>query len=245
MPEFDAYLELRDKVYLKYRRRDGEMAFIKINGHLIVLDSQFKDAKSMAFAEFGLFNQFKPSLYIKYENNKQLSQKVGCPVTPWVMFPAGWDLVQKFEWGKITPIRTAVLASGKHSLKIMKRVKWFDKARELDSFDTKVAIPTDKYCRYLKKSKWGVILSRGNDKNTREYEFISNFLPLALNYHPEYNFPFHPNQHFYYMRTPDDLEKLTKVDPQPYHKRSKELWNTYFRPDMASKMLLRMAGIKV
>ena len=245
MPEYDQYLELRDQVYGRYRHCHGGMAFIRINGELIIIDTQYEEERSHEFHKIGLFSNMRPKLYVKMENDKAMSLKLGCPVRSWVQFPAGWHLVDKFKWGDKRPLRTAILVSSKNSLRIMNRTSWFSMADKLETFDTAIGIKQSEYLKHLSRSKWGVILSRDNDHNTREYEFISNHVPMALNYWPECNFPFYPNEHFLFVESPRDLKKLMEVDPEPFHKQSEMLWNTYFRPDSASKWLCGMAGISI
>jgi len=246
MPEYDRYLEVRGKVYPNYRYKYGPIVFIRINGELIIIDTQHRANK---FLSAGLFSGMKPRLYVRQirpnQDNKMLSSRIGCPIFSWVQFPAGWDLVDKFVWDADQHQRVAMLASSSNSLRIMKRKPWFAKADELDGFDTAIGITHSAYLKYLMGTKWGVILSKGIYHNTREYEFISNQMPLALNYCPKCDFPFDPDEHFLHLKTVDDLEKLRHEDPEPFHKQSKMLWENYFRPDVASKWLCKIAGINI
>ena len=243
MPEYDQYLEVRGKVYPSDKGKYGPIVFIRINGELIIIDTQHRADQ---FLSAGLFSGMKPRLYIKPDqNDKSLSSHIGCPVRSWVQFPAGWGLVDKFVWNTNQHQRVAILVSSSSSLRIMGRIPWFAKADELDGFDTAKGIEQSVYLKHLMETKWGVILSKRSLHNTREYEFISNQMPLALNYWPECHFPFFPDEQFFYMKTIDDLEKLKYTDPEPFHEQSKMLWENYFRPDVACKRLCRMAGINI
>ncbi len=84
----------------------------------------------------------------------------------------------------------------------------------------------------LKETKWGVILKgKGcGGKNRREVEFSSLGMPMALNYIPNYHFPFIPDQDYLLLKSPDDLLKLKDIDPTPFAERSKIIYDQYFSP---------------
>jgi len=65
-------------------------------------------------------------------------------------------------------------------------------------------------------------------------------MPMALNYKPRYLFPFEPNKHYVLLQSPDDIAKLSFVDPGPYVKASIDLWNNYFKPYAAAKYLMQL-----
>jgi hypothetical protein len=147
-------------------------------------------------------------------------------------------MVDKFKWNNAYD-KIATLASGYHSYLLLGRRPWFDKAKShTNLFYTGLPITQDEYMKYLKDSKFGVILSVRRDKNTREYEFPSNNIPMALNYMPKYEIPFEPMEHYYYLEKPDDLLKLNDVDATKYSEKSKWLWDNYFRPDKAVEWLI-------
>jgi len=237
--ETDEYNELsRVGPEIFNKHKFGGVSFVRIDGKLIVIDTTFEVKKTKQLIDTGIFNKIKPDLCIKYEPNDEISNLVGCKVNNWVMFPAGSGLVSSFQWNGVCN-RVGTLASGKSSLKILGRAPWFDKARQhSELFNVYVACKQRTYCNSLRSSKFGVILSIRRDKNTREYEFISNFIPMALNYKPVYPFAFEPGEHYYYMETPDDLLKLSGVNAIPFHTRSVQLWENYFRPDKAVELLL-------
>ena len=237
MPEHDRMLELDSIVYPGGRRpKHGQISFAKIGGKLIVFDTQFDDNLTMQYLLNGLLNNMSVSAYIKYKKNQDIQKLLGCPLVVWAMFPGGWNLVNKFEYCSYNSIYN-VMASGFNSLKVMKRQPWFDHAKRI-GIDTKIAIPSNEYLGLLKKSRFGIILSIRNEKNTREYEFISNSMPLALNYKPEFEFDFIPDEHYLFMKDVNDLSKLTTSNTNKYVVRSKYIWDNYFRPDMASKILI-------
>lgn len=238
LEEHSRMLEIDKIVYPNGRRaKHGQITFAKIDGKLIVFDTQFNNKFTDLYINNGLLEGFDPSLYVKY--NYDLTAP--CKLYVWVMFPAGFRLVESFKYQYTSDY--TVMASGRTSLRIMSRTNWFNKAKEL-GIDCKIGIPQEEYIKLLSKSKWGVILSKRNEKNTREYEFISCEMPLALNYEPLYDFPFHPNEHYLKLNSPNDLEQMIKTDPEKYRIQSKILWDNYFRPDKATKMLLKAAGIK-
>lgn len=234
--EYSDFLDVGAPIF--NRHKYGGISFVRVDGKLIVLDTTFEIFKTEALIETGIFERHKPDLYVKYEPDESVANKIGCPVVNWVMFPGGTGLIKSFEWtGKCD--RLATLASGKNSLRILGRTPWFDLARAReDLFNVYVACSQKTYRHSLQRSQWGVILSKRRDKNTREYEFVSSFMPMALNYRPVYPFPFEPDVHYAYMEKPDDLMALIDRNPIPFHTRSVQLWENYFRPDMAARLLL-------
>lgn len=237
MSEHDRMLELDKIVFPNGRKnRHGQISFAKIDGKLIVFDTQFDDNFSIKYISNGLLTNFQAAAYIKYKKNENVQKLLNCPLVVWAMFPAGWELVNKFEYNSFTSDYN-VMASGMNSLIIMKRKKWFEHAKTL-GIDTQIAIPSLKYLSLINKSRFGVILSIRNEKNTREYEFISNLMPLALNYQPEFDFDFIPGVHYLYMKDVNDLSKLITEDPTKYYHKSKYIWENYFRPDMAANIII-------
>lgn len=245
IPEYTQIMKLQEEVYdFKMARRRGKikhchgrMSLVKIDNKIVIIDTQFDDNISLRYFQLGLLNVIKPDLFIKYNNRYQpLKDYMTCPFKVWVMFPCGFTLVDKFKW--VPGNTTNVMASGRHSLSVMKRREWFKKAESI-GFATLVGCPQEEYLKHLAKSNWGISLSLKEDKNTREYEFVSNNLPLALNYKPFYDeIPFNPMEHYFLMENVNDLDKLLTVDPIPYHEKSKWLWGNYFRPDKATQQLL-------
>lgn len=235
--EYSDFLECGSKIFDSHKY--GSISFARINEKLVVFDTTFEIIKTKELIRTGLFNKHKPDLYIKYEHNSDIENMLKCKVSSWVMFPGGDGLVSRFRWDGICN-RVATLASGKNSYKILGRQPWFEKAKEYpNKFNTYIACRQSTYANSLKSSKFGVILSIRRDKNTREYEFISNFIPMALNYQPVYKFPFEPNVHYYYMENPDSLLDLEGINAIPYHTRSVQLWENYFKPSSAVGLLLK------
>lgn len=237
MDEYTEFIEISKLIF--NRHKFGGVSFIKINGKLIVLDTSFEKSKTLKLIETGIFKKYKLSLYVKYEPDDEISSLIGCKVINWVMFPANFSVVNNFKWSTENHKHLATLASGRNSLKILGRKPWFNKAQEHpDLFMTYVCCDPTQYFESLKYSKFGIILSIRRDKNTREYEFISNYTPMALNYCPVYPFSFEKDIHYKYLDNPDDLLSLKYIDPKPFSHKSKQLWNDYFRPDKAAALLL-------
>lgn len=238
-------LNIQKEKQYNMRGKHGDMAAFRINEKLIIIDTQFDDTRTLSYFGYGLLNVAKPDLYIKLDNRYQLlKDSLPCPLKVWVTFPGTFELVNKFKW---VPGNTDnVFSSGPHSYRYVHRHAWFNKAKSL-GFSAYITKPLPEYISDLKKSNWGVAIScllhqsgmTAWYKNTREYEFISNGIPLALNYVPYYDeFPFNPMEHYLHIPNVNDLDKLLTVDPIPYHEKSKWLWDNYFRPDKATQLLL-------
>lgn len=242
--ETEEYTEFKEvSAPILNRHKFGGVSFIRINDKLIVFDTSFEKDKTLKLIETGIFDKYKPSLYIKYEPDNEISDLIGCKVTNWVMFPANFSVVNNYIWKNHNHSFVSTLASGRNSLKILGRIPWFDKANEYKNlFMTYVCSDPKTYFDSLRLSKFGVILSIRRDKNTREYEFISNHIPMAMNYCPVYPFSFEKDIHYKYVEKPDDLLALQHIDPLPFHNRSKQLWDDYFRPDKAAALLLSSIG---
>jgi hypothetical protein len=238
MPEHNQMLELDSTVYGSGGRkhRHGQISFAKLNNKLVIFDTQFDDKYTLKYLKNGLLNNMSAVVYIKYKKNEEIQSLLNCPLVIWSMFPAGWGLVNKFEYSSHQS-NYNIMASGFNSLRVMKRMDWFEHAK-LIGIDTRVAITGTQYLELLMKSRFGIILSIRNEKNTREYEFISNSMPLALNYKPEFEFDFFPNEHYLYMKDINDLSKVLTENVDKYCAKSKYIWENYFRPDMASKILI-------
>lgn len=106
------------------------------------------------------------------------------------------------------------------------------------------SIDDNEYLKILQNTKWGLCLKgKGTDcKNRREVEYTSYGMPLALDYKPYYPFFFEPNKDYVFLEKPEDLEKLKDVDPEPYARRSVELYNRYYDPDVIGLALIEKFG---
>lgn len=244
--------------YLKSEKHKfGSISPVIIDNKLILIDTQFDHRRNLGQVKTGLFNDIKPDLYVKLEPNNEIEKAMNCRVRSWIMFPAGLALVCKFKYAPLKRLYNAY-ATSQNSMLLMKRVEWCDKMNQLNVinnsfnkygfnngpndniFEVCIRIPQSEYLEKLKRSNWGISLSIRNEKNTREYEFISNHMPLALNYEPKYAFPFNPNEHYFKLNNPDDLNKMLATDPMKFSLKSKEIWENYFRPDKAVNWLINI-----
>jgi hypothetical protein len=226
---------------LKIERKicHGNISIVNINDRLVVFDTQPADI-SLSIAKM-IIQHIKPDLWIKWTHEKQFEKNINiCPIKIWIMFPASFDGINIFDWSKEEHTTTALFTTGKNSYRNMGRVSWSKKSKAL-GFESHIFLPQRRYFNLLKKAVWGLIISKLNLKNTREYEYPSNGIPMALNYEPQYDYmSFEPNKHYFKLNNVNDLEKLNYENPIPYHLKSKELWNNYLRPDKASNLLLKM-----
>ncbi|CAK0748933.1 hypothetical protein CCP1ISM_3030002 [Azospirillaceae bacterium] len=249
--EIKEYTILLD--FLKTQKHKyGSISPVIINNKLILIDTQFDPGRNLGQVKSGLFNNIKPDLYVKLEPNDELEKAMKCKIRSWVMFPAGLALVDKFKYVPLKKLYNAY-ATSQNSMMLMKRVDWCERMNKLNTvnglfnqtencFEVCIKIPQSIYLEKLKKSNWGISLSIRNEKNTREYEFISNHMPLALNYEPKYGFPFNPDEHYFKLNTPDDLNKMLLTDPMRFSLKSKEIWENYFRPDKAVEWLVKLVN---
>jgi hypothetical protein len=241
-PENTEYLEYHKKLYQDdlWQTKHGSLSFLRIAGKLIVLDLFAFPDHSYQLCKSGLFNDIKPDFWISYDPSPKIERLLGCPAKPWIMFPAGWEAVNKFRWsGNWT--YTGIITSGQNSIRRMRRISWVRKAESLgDFYCTRRQIRQSRYLRLLARSKWGLIISHKGLKNTREYEFPSCGIPMAMNYQPIYEYPFYPNEHYVLLNKPNDLEKLRDIDAHYYARQSRWIWDHYLRPDKAAALLLRM-----
>lgn len=225
----------------KYRVKYGDLCFIRINDRIVALEAFMRPIHNHRLYVSGLFNDVKPDFWISYYHDPEFEDMIKCPVKPWVTFPSGWKFVQRFKWSGGR--HTGIITSGKHSAVLMRRTNWIAKAKELgDFFATDHAIEENKYLDALANSRWGIILSYRRLKNTREYEFPSCGMPIAMNYQPVYEYPFYPGDHYFLMESPDDLEKLRDLNAHHYARQSRWIWDNYLRPDRAVSLLLRILG---
>jgi len=180
------------------RHRFGELTYFKVNDKLIGLNSWSETEYLEDIEKAGIFNT-KVDLYINWEARQSFVDMVKTKVSPLLMFPAEWSFVEAFKWENTKKENIGFLTTGPSSYRNMGRVTWHDYAIVLGIKTINKKISQNKYIAELAKTKWGIIISKLNYKNNREYEFISNHMPLVLNYCPQYPFPFNPDEHFLYM----------------------------------------------
>jgi hypothetical protein len=174
-------------------------------------------------------------LKVQYDSNhkdiyNQIYDKYNIKVLPFIIFPSKVFNLEFDKWNK--DINHNYLCF--HTGRIWKeRHVWVKYLQEFHGSDIPkienqgLSIPD--YEQLLLKTKWGLILKgKGVGKNRREVEYMSIGMPLALNYKPEYPFPYNPNEHYVYLEKPSDISNLVDIDPQPYAEKSIEIYNKYY-----------------
>lgn len=222
--------------------RFGGLSFIKINNKLIALDTWCNRKYIVNFRKVGLFNELKPDLYLKMDD-VDYGRELGFKSSSWVMFPGGQKFVDFFKWENVNHKYLSMFTSGKHSLRTQHRMPWLEYFRAHPEFwsSRDIRLSEDEYRSILKQCKFGVIIvSNDSYKNTREYEYISCGMPMALNYRPRYEFGFEPDKHYLLLKEPTDLAKLATIDPLPFVEASKYIWENYYRPEAAADYLMQL-----
>ncbi|CAK0760337.1 hypothetical protein CCP1ISM_90009 [Azospirillaceae bacterium] len=217
----------------------ADMSFFKIDGKMIVLDTWSSASHAKAFADLGLFKGLNHRLYIKIHETEEIKRLYGYKTFNWIIFPCGDQFVNKTVRKDSGWKYDTFFTSGPHSLRTQKRFYWYDHCLKSDRmFATNQKLSTQEFIDVMGDSKFGLITSIRNYKNTREYEFISNGMPLVLNYRPKYDFPFEPNKHYLFMTNPNDLVRLRTLNHKPFADASKYIWENYYRPEAAAKYLI-------
>lgn len=225
-------------IHTKFLRL-ADMSFFKIDGKMVVLDMWSSASHTKAFADQGLFKGLKHKLYIKIHEAELVNKLYGYKTFNWIVFPCGDQFVNKTVRKENGWKYDTFFTSGPHSLRTQKRFFWYDYCLKSNRmFATNQKLSTEEFINVMGESKFGLVTSIRNYKNTREYEFISNGMPLILNYRPKYDFPFEPNKHYLYFKSPSDLAKLQFIDPRPFSDASKYIWDNYYHPVAASKYLI-------
>jgi hypothetical protein len=226
--------------------KNGGLSFIFIDGKLIMLAYLYNKAL-IKLCSIDIIQKYKPSLIILFTSNiDQVQNALNIPVTNWIPFPCGCSdknssLAQKYQWQPSLNHKTGLLTSGRHSLRTKHRYKWFNHVAKNPNYIVRynARLSNQQYIDFIKNTNWGLVIN--NEVDCREYEHISNHHPLAITYVPKYyHIPCNPYEHYYYLKTPEDLNKLPDVDPIPYYNASKYLWENYLRPDMATKLLINI-----
>ena len=218
----------------------GDLSFFKFNGKLVALDcwAHYKYLDPMQKA--GFFNNLKVDLWLKQHENAHITKLLGYKTACWIMFPGGKKFTNSFRWENKAHKYLTMFTSGKNSMRTMHRYQWHDYCRTHPTqffcygFNN---LPEDQFEQILKECKFGLCVSHWQYKNTREHEFISNHIPMALNYCPPYDYEFKPGKHFLHLQKPEDLALLATTDPIPFHLASKQLWDDYYEPNAAMRFL--------
>lgn len=236
----------------KYWRKEEGLSTAIIDGTKVIIDANGDCCNLMAMYRDGLFDtifkhteviiktQYKPHPF--YDDLRAQ----GIKVVSWIM----WSTIRfprecfQWQWKSNSLMYVASCAGGRNSNRRWGRPPYVEWCKKQSDFYTERQ-PVDQWAKTLQHCKWGLILQGGNKrncdgKNTREVEFASCGMPMALNYIPHYEYEFNPNEHFLYLTKPEDLAKLRTVDPRPFAEKSKELWENYLRPEAAARYLLRL-----
>lgn len=174
-------------------------------------------------------------LKIQYHTNDknlydQLYEKYKIKVEPFIIFPNTTFNLEFETWKYNDNIEYLCFHSGR--VWGRERGAWVDYLNKCNLKIPKIdspGLPEKEFENLLLKTKWGLILKgKGVGKNRREIEYISIGMPLALNYQPQYPFPYNANEHYVYLEKPSDIEKLVDIDPKPYAEKSMEIYNKYY-----------------
>lgn len=249
-----AYANLIE-VPVKYRRKEEGFSLAVVDGLVIAFDANGGCYNIKSMYDDGLFNTIFRDVKIivktQYKHDKFwdcFERSTGIKVISWIMWCTLNFPLEHFKWNPSNKFKyTSTCAGGPNSNKRWGRPPYIEWCKRDGSFHTD-RVKVNDFANVLKLCKWGLILQGGNKyncdgKNTREIEYASCGMPLALNYIPNYEYPFVPDRHFLYLRRPDDLERLKTEDPRPYAHASCELWEKYFKPESAAKYFRKLIGV--
>jgi hypothetical protein len=177
----------------------------------------------------------KPTiLKVQYDSSHQviydqIYDKHNIKVLPFIIFPSKVFNLEFSTWQYDTNHEYLCFHTGR----IWKeRYVWTQYLSECNLNIPKIdngGLSNDSYEQLLLRTKWGLILKgKGVGKNRREVEYMSIGMPLALNYKPQYPFPYNPNEHYVYLENPKDINNLVDIDPKPYAEKSIEIYNKYY-----------------
>lgn len=234
----------------KYWRKEEGFSVAILDGSKIVIDANGDCSNLLTMYQDGLFEtDFKytemivKTQYQPHEFYDELRSR-GIKVVSWVMWSTLNFPLESFKWTYGISIYTASCAGGPNSNRRWGRPPFIEWCKNQPDFHCDRQ-PVERFAKTIQKCKWGLILQGGNrgncdGKNTREVEFASCGMPLALNYIPHYEYEFEPDVHFLYIEKPEDLARLRTEDPRPYAEKSRELWENYLKPEAAAKHLLKL-----
>jgi hypothetical protein len=240
-------------------KRHDAIIFFKINEILCAIDVWDGLQPTCMLIDWFLNHPFysktKVIFKIQHRPNFGVSQidlfteRTGIKVSNWTMFHSATFPLEYFEWDKNKNHRFLTYISGR------RRREWLDMyhdSNEVATFENvdlqkvpknRPKLTSDNYFEILKEIRWqmslkGKRISSLDCKNRREVEGASVGLPLALNYIPEYPFPFEKDVHYVYIEKPEDLLNLRDIDPVPYHEASVETYEQYFSDQGSAKILM-------
>lgn len=239
----------------KYHRKEEGFSLAKFGDILVAFDANGGYHNIESMYNDGLFDtvlkDVKFIIKTQYHPHKfwdKFGRNTGIKVIPWIMWSTLNFPLESFKWNPGNSFRyIASCAGGPNSNRRWGRPPFINWCKRDGSFHINRVFVND-FADVLKSCKWGLVLQGGNKhncdgKNTREIEYASCGMPLALNYIPHYEYPFVPNRHFLYLKEPDDLKRLKFEDPRPYARASKELWDKYFKPESAARYLKRLIDV--
>lgn len=147
-------------------------------------------------------------------------------VLPFIIFPNKNFTLEFMHWKNIYHTYVC-LYSGRRWRSRNSWIRSIKNMNDILCLDT--TISDSDYQNKLKQIKWGLILrGKGVGKNRREVEYMSLGMPIALNYIPVYPFKYEPNKHYVYLEKPEDILRLSDIDPEPYAQKSLEIYNKYY-----------------
>lgn len=216
-------------------RRRGSLKPMKLDGNMVMIDDwDFAHPTSRLdeafFDQNPFYRDIKLILKIQYSRRDEPAYPP-IPIEPFLIFPRSTFKLGVFDW---KPGGDYIAA---FSGKVWRnRRAWIKHMESMSAFHLVVGNPNpsvqEPYYDTLRRCTWGLILKgKGNGgKNRRETEYLSCGMPIALNYKPEYPFPFEPGVDYVYLEKPEDLDSLYKIDPIPFSERSRLNYENYFSP---------------
>jgi len=244
-------------------KRHEFIGFFKFNDVLMAVDVWDGNQPTSMIAEWINSHPFYSKTKIIFKTQYRTSvvtreldkftEATGIPVTNWSMFHSNTFPLEFFAWDKNKDYRYLTYISGK------RRQSWLDyykNSTEVATFDNaglqkvpknRPKLSSDAFLSIIQECKWGLSLkgkriSNLDCKNRREVEYSSARMPLALNYIPEYPFPFEKDIHYVYVDKPEDLLKLKDIDPVPYHEAAWETYQKYFSVKGCSNVFLEIVN---
>lgn len=264
--QFDVIYENFPPLFDIPSRRSRFLSFFKIDDILCAIDTWDSHGPSIdAKEEWIKADFFKDTKILfkiqKLNHNDKIWQEfedyTGIITSNWTMFASNSYPLQSFNWLDNPNKQYYGIISGK------RRKQWIEYFRNDPDFFTPPQIPVEKqtrtisndrtsledFLKNIQNSLWGISLhgkkyKRLDCKNRREVEYTSCGIPLALNYKPEYPFPFIANEHYYYIENMEDVKNLKNIDPMPFHYKSLEVYDKYFSPKGNADILLNILKTK-
>lgn len=237
--------------------RNANWCVLGVNGKLVGLDTWDSADPLKAYLESedtacrAAISTLSLIVKIQYFSNPYWDRlRIQCPVplTSWTIFPTHDFPLGFFTYDADKAHKYLATTTGKNGR--FGRQQWIEAGRQIGGFRTKNDF-NDKDDRHefldiLTQCRWGLCLKGAwcAPKNRREVEYSSCAMPLALNYMPSYPFDFAPNEHYLYLEKPQDLITLRDVNPEPYAKASKHIYDNHFSPAGMAKSLIKLVTEK-